>query len=176
AAPREALASRLAERLAEMRAVGPGAVEVKTGYGPDDALRPLTRDGARDFERLARRMRRWKPDVDLVLASGWTRAWDTARILRANAGWPKPARTKLLETSDPRAVPTVAALVREQPEDARLALVGHEPVLGLLVAELCGAGAEARISMRKGSIAWLRGAPGRMELRGLLVPGMMRGE
>ncbi|MFM8643527.1 MAG: SixA phosphatase family protein [Phycisphaerales bacterium] len=117
---------------------------------PDDALRPLTRDGARDFERLARRMRRWKPDVDLVLASGWTRAWDTARILRANAGWPKPARTKLLETSDPRAVPTVAAL--------------------------CGAGAEARISMRKGSIAWLRGAPGRMELRGLLVPGMMRGE
>jgi hypothetical protein len=30
--------------------------------------------------------------------------------------------------------------------------------------------------MRKGSVAWLRGAPGRMELRGLLVPGMMRGE
>jgi phosphohistidine phosphatase len=143
---------------------------------PDDALRPLTRDGAQAFERLARRIGRWRPDVDLVLASGWTRAWDTARILRANAGWPKPARTKLLETSDPRAVATVAALVREQPEDARLAIVGHEPVLGLLVAELCGAGAEARISMRKGSVAWLRGAPGRMELRGLLVPGMMRGE
>jgi imidazolonepropionase len=37
AAPREALASQLAERLAEMRATGTGAVEVKTGYGLDAA-------------------------------------------------------------------------------------------------------------------------------------------
>ncbi|NBX31837.1 MAG: imidazolonepropionase, partial [Planctomycetes bacterium] len=35
AASRDALASQLAERLAEMRAVGTGAVEVKTGYGLD---------------------------------------------------------------------------------------------------------------------------------------------
>jgi imidazolonepropionase len=37
AAPRDALASQLAERLAEMRATGTGAVEVKTGYGLDAA-------------------------------------------------------------------------------------------------------------------------------------------
>ena len=37
AAPREALAAQLAERLAEMRATGTGAVEVKTGYGLDAA-------------------------------------------------------------------------------------------------------------------------------------------
>jgi imidazolonepropionase len=37
AAPAQALASRLAERLAEMRATGTGAVEVKTGYGLDAA-------------------------------------------------------------------------------------------------------------------------------------------
>jgi imidazolonepropionase len=37
AAPAKALASRLAERLAEMRATGTGAVEVKTGYGLDAA-------------------------------------------------------------------------------------------------------------------------------------------
>lgn len=37
AAPREQLASLLAERLAEMRATGTGAVEVKTGYGLDAA-------------------------------------------------------------------------------------------------------------------------------------------
>jgi phosphohistidine phosphatase len=140
---------------------------------PDDALRPLTRDGARDFERLARRMRRWKPDVDLVLASGWTRAWDTARILRAHAGWPKPARTKLLESDEPSAVAGVVALVREQPVDARIALVGHEPVLGLLVSGLCSGG-EARVAMRKGAVAWLRGEPGSMSLEGLLVPGMLR--
>lgn len=37
AASQEALASQLAERLAEMRATGTGAVEVKTGYGLDAA-------------------------------------------------------------------------------------------------------------------------------------------
>ena len=140
---------------------------------PDDALRPLARDGARDFERLARRIGRWRPDVDLVLASGWTRAWDTARILRAHAGWPKPARTKLLETDDPAGVAAIVDLVREQPADAHLALVGHEPVLGRLVSELCSGG-EARIAMRKGAVAWLRGEAGSMSLEGLLVPGMLR--
>jgi phosphohistidine phosphatase len=149
------------------------AEERDAGRWPDDALRPLTRDGAREFERLARRVGRWRPDVDLVLASGWTRAWDTARILRAHAGWPKPARTKLLESDDPSAVRGVAELVAEQPVDARIAIVGHEPVLGLLVSELCSGGA-ARITMRKGAVAWLRGEPGSMALEGLLVPGMAR--
>jgi imidazolonepropionase len=37
AAPQDALASQLAERLAEMRELGTGAVEVKTGYGLDTA-------------------------------------------------------------------------------------------------------------------------------------------
>ncbi len=140
---------------------------------PDDALRPLTREGARSFERLARRIGRWRPDVDLVLASGWTRAWDTARILRAHAGWPKPARTKLLESDDPSAVAGIVALVREQPVDARIALVGHEPALGLLVSELCSGGT-ARVAMRKGAVAWLKGEPGAMSLEGLMVPGMLR--
>ena len=128
---------------------------------PDDALRPLTREGARSFERLARRIGRWRPDVDLVLASGWTRAWDTARILRAHAGWPKPARTKLLESDDPSAVAGIVALVR------------HEPALGLLVSELCSGGT-ARVAMRKGAVAWLKGEPGAMSLEGLMVPGMLR--
>jgi phosphohistidine phosphatase SixA len=51
--------------------------------------------------------------------------------------------------------------------------VGHEPVLGLLVSELCSGGA-ARVAMRKGAVAWLRGEPGSMALEGLLVPGMLR--
>jgi imidazolonepropionase len=37
AAPKDALAAQLAERLAEMRATGTGAAEVKTGYGLDAA-------------------------------------------------------------------------------------------------------------------------------------------
>jgi phosphohistidine phosphatase len=141
---------------------------------PDDTQRPLTRAGAREFERVAERLRRWRPDVDMVLSSGWTRAWQTAEILRACARWPKPARTKLLETHSAGGVAPLVQLLAEQPGDARIALVGHQPVLGLLVADLCS-DASARIVMRKGAVAWLEGEPGAMALAGLLVPRMLRG-
>lgn len=149
------------------------AEEPDAGQWPEDHLRPLTREGAREFERLARRLGRWKPSVDMVLASGWTRAWQTANILRACAGWSKPARTKLLETHDPGTVGTIIQFLSEQPAEARIALVGHQPVLAMLVAGLCG-DADARITMRKGTVAWLEGEPGAMALSGLLVPRMMR--
>jgi len=149
------------------------AYEPDEAKWPDDTQRPLTRDGAKEFERLARRVRRWRPGVDMVLASSWTRAWETAQILRSSAKWPKPVHTKLLETHTAADVRPLVQLLAEQPSDASIALVGHQPVLGLLVSELCG-DATARIAMRKGAIAWLEGEPGRMALSGLLVPGMMR--
>jgi phosphohistidine phosphatase len=141
---------------------------------PDDALRPLTRDGAREFERVARRLRDWRPPVDMLLSSGFVRAWDTARILRAKARWPKPARTKMLEEPGAGAASAVAEFLREQPEGARIALVGHEPMLGELVLALAGEPGGIRIDLCKGAVAWLRGAPGDMRLRGLLTPAMLR--
>lgn len=141
---------------------------------PDDAERPLTRDGAREFERVARRLGRWRGSVDMLLTSGRVRAWDTARIVRAKAGWPKPVQTKLLEAEGADAAPALVAFLAEQPADARIALVGHEPTLGEVVVALCGGGA-MRLELRKGAVAWLRGQPGAMALSGLLVPGMLRG-
>jgi phosphohistidine phosphatase len=141
---------------------------------PDDAERPLTRDGAREFERVARQLGRWRGSVDMLLSSGHVRAWDTARIVRAKAGWPKPVRTKLLEAEGAGAAAAAVAFLSEQPADARIALVGHEPMLGEVVASLCGGGGALRLEFRKGAVAWLRGEPGAMALAGLLVPGMVR--
>ena len=106
-------------------------------------------------------------------ASELPKPWETAQILRSSAKWPKPVHTKLLETHTAADVRPLVQLLAEQPSEASIALVGHQPVLGLLVSELCG-DATARIAMRKGAIAWLEGEPGRMALSGLLVPGMMR--
>lgn len=141
---------------------------------PDDSERPLTREGAREFERLARQLGRWRGSVDMLLASGFVRAWDTARIVRAKAGWPKPVRTKLLEADGADAAEAVAAFLAEQPSDARIAIVGHEPMLSEVVARLAGAAGSLRIDLRKGSVAWLRGEPGSMALAGLLAPSMLR--
>lgn len=143
---------------------------------PDDSKRPLTKEGAREFEASARRLRRWRPGVDMVLSSGWPRAWETAEILRAQARWPKPVRTKLLESSDATAVARILELLNEQPEDARIALVGHEPILSRLIVALISADAATRIEMRKGAVAWLRGTPGSMGLLGLLVPAMVQSD
>jgi phosphohistidine phosphatase len=141
---------------------------------PDDALRPLTRDGARDFERVAKQLGRWRPRVDRVYASGWTRAWETAQILRVHAGWPKPERNALLETGDLADAPALGAFLAEQPMDARIAVVGHEPVLGAVLASVGWLGGGPQIALRKGAVACLAGTPGAMELRGLLVPAMFR--
>ena len=140
---------------------------------PDDADRPLTRQGAREFEQVARRLRAWKPGVDLVLASGAVRAWETAEILRARARWPKPVRTKDLEPDRADGAARIVTLVAEQPRDARIAIVGHEPALGMALAALVSPGGAARIELRKGAVAWLRGEPGSMALAGLLLPAML---
>jgi phosphohistidine phosphatase SixA len=139
---------------------------------PDDSERPLTREGAREFERLARLLGRGS--VDMLLSSGHVRAWDTARIVRAKAGWPKPVRTKLLEAEGSGAAEAVTAFLAEQPSDARIAIVGHEPMLGEVVGRLAGAAGTFRVDLRKGAAAWLRGEPGSMALAGLLVPSMLR--
>lgn len=64
---------------------------------PDDSRRPLTEEGVRDFRRLAKRLGRLVPAVELVESSAFERAWATAEILRDRAGWPKPRRSERLE-------------------------------------------------------------------------------
>src|SRR5205085_3862257 len=64
---------------------------------PDDAKRPLTADGVRRFRPAAEGLRRLAPDVDVVLSSGYTRAWQTAELLHEVTGWPVPEACAALE-------------------------------------------------------------------------------
>ena len=59
---------------------------------PDDADRPLSAKGIERFEREARGLATLVPDVDILLASPFSRAWHTAEILTKEAGWPPPVR------------------------------------------------------------------------------------
>jgi phosphohistidine phosphatase len=104
---------------------------------PDDAERPLsdvakTRAAAAGLVRLV-------PDVDVVLASSFVRAWQTADVLH-ELGWPEPERLPELEAGVP-AIAVVGALHR-RPEQS-LALVGHEPQLSRLASLLCTGDADA---------------------------------
>jgi phosphohistidine phosphatase len=120
---------------------------------PDDALRPLTEEGAERFRRAARGLRRIVPEVDAVLSSGFARAWQTAELLHEEAEWPEPEDFPSLEAGRP-AAPVLEAL-RGRGE-ASIALVGHEPNLSRLASLLCAGDEDTlRLELKKGAVALL---------------------
>ena len=152
---------------------------------PDDALRPLSARGRSRFERAAAGLRRLGIEVDVLLTSPYVRAWATAVILSAEAGWPAPI---VLDAARPRTrfEHTLAELARiaEQRssigEGRALALVGHEPDLGQLASLLLSGEPHALwLRWRKGGVACLRCdpalLPGSATLEEYLPPRVLRG-
>ena len=101
----------------------------------DDAARPLTDRGRRRFRRAVRGMRRLGLGVDRVLHSPWTRAVQTADLLgRLVDGDLADARRATPHLAAPPRGELFADLVATGGD--RVAVVGHEPWLGELVALL----------------------------------------
>jgi phosphohistidine phosphatase len=143
---------------------------------PDDARRPLTAAGEQRFRRAAHGLRRVVPDVEAVLASGFTRAWQTASILRDEAGWPEAEECPALEAG--RAPSSVLAVLRDRMEES-LALVGHEPSLSGLASLLCTGDDEALdLRFKTGAVALLSctgvPVPGAACLRWAVPPKLLR--
>lgn len=144
---------------------------------PDDALRPLTPAGVRQFREAAAGIARSIPRPERVLVSPLVRARQTADILAQLAGWPLAQVAPELEPGRP--VKRALAAVRDQ-EVEELALVGHEPHLTtLLGASVAGRDARAPCILEKGGAACLvfesKVRPGRAELAWLLTPAILRG-
>ena len=143
---------------------------------PDDALRPLSPEGAELFRLAARGLQRTGVEVEAVLASSYARAWRTAEILAEEAGWPEPAAAPEIE---PTSAPAAAFEVAASRTESLLALVGHEPDLSQLASlALTGDAHAVAIQFKKGGVACLRfsGAPavGRAELRWCASPKILR--
>jgi phosphohistidine phosphatase len=118
---------------------------------PDDSVRPLTEDGIRKFSEAARGLRRLVPEVDLVLSSGYARAWGTAVLLHEFTGWPAPRDCPPLEANRPAS--DALDVLRGQKERS-IALVGHEPYLSTLASVLCAGGEHVMgLRLKKGAVA-----------------------
>jgi phosphohistidine phosphatase len=116
---------------------------------PDDAERPLTKEGEESFREAARGLARIVPSLDVVLASPYVRAWRTAEILHEEAGWPPPTRCEELEAW--RAPADALEAVGEH--GGSVALVGHEPYLSRLVSLLLTKDDDAvHIDLKKGGV------------------------
>jgi phosphohistidine phosphatase len=135
-----------------------------------DVERPLTPQGRERFAQAVLGLQRLKIRFDRLYHSPWRRAAETAELLApvlAGKAIDSPALARapsqeLLET-----------LVGE-----RVALVGHEPWMGELVAWLTtGALSDgSAFAFKRGGVAWLEGPPqpGQMVLQAFLPPKVLR--
>ncbi len=143
---------------------------------PDDDLRPLTPAGIREFRDAAAGIGRVAARPGRVLASPLRRAQQTAELLTGVARWPRATVAPALAPDEP--VERTFGLLRDQEGD-RIALVGHEPHLTLLLAAaIAGSDVGAQFALKKGGAACLDfdGAvsPGRGTLAWLLPPKALR--
>ncbi|MBV8783768.1 MAG: histidine phosphatase family protein [Gammaproteobacteria bacterium] len=148
------------------------AQERDARHWPDDAARPLSPKGELRARQACAGLRRVLPAPLRLYTSPLLRTRQTALLLSRYAGWPRPVACPELAPGTPPE--ELFALLRRGPQ--RLALVGHEPDLGELLA-LC-VGARSAIAFKKMGVARVKfrgaAAAGRGQLLCLLPPRMLR--
>jgi phosphohistidine phosphatase SixA len=138
----------------------------------DDTLRPLSRKGRRQCERLGRFLASVGYVPDVLISSPKVRARETAEEVAPYLGARVTIDERLAAGFD---LPALAAVLREAGDPVRPVLVGHDPDFSWLLATLCGIGAP---TMRKGAFALVEldaVAPGAASLRWLIPPDLLKG-
>lgn len=143
--------------------------------GLSDAERPLTDEGRVKMQLAVQGLQRIQSGIDVILTSPLLRAQQTAAILEDY--FPLASSTKLKTLAPPynseKLIPSLSNIPGK-----RIAIVGHEPGLSMLIASLiCGAD-DGAIELKKGGMAQLHFAqqiaPGEGTLQWLLRPKQLR--
>jgi phosphohistidine phosphatase len=118
------------------------------GIADDD--RPLTPRGRARFVRAAQGLARLVERPDVLLTSPLPRARATADITARAFGRIEPTVEPALAHGT---LAEIVGAVARQPATAMVAVVGHEPTLGSLLARLVGAGDGTPFAFKKGGAA-----------------------
>ena len=149
------------------------AIAEPRGAGWVDADRPLTPRGIERLEATLKGLRAARVRVDTIVHSPWTRARETAERMDAILS---PEGT-IIEDEGLAAPPDRGLLVRLAAHRS-VAVVGHEPWLGELVAWLVAGDLHLgeRFALKKAGVAWLSGDPAPLGcvLRASWTPRMLR--
>ena len=116
--------------------------------GKDDSLRPLTAEGKREMALVAKGLKAAAREIDVLASSPLVRAHQTAAIVA------EAYRIEHVEEVDalaPDAPPeNLVRWLRTRGNDEVVAVVGHEPHLGVLVTWLLSGELETRVVLKKG--------------------------
>ena len=123
---------------------------------PDDGERPLTAEGAKRARRAAAGLKGIAKRPSLVLTSPLVRARDTAAIFAQAAHWPKAQECEALSPGG-SLEGALEALRRQGAKAECVAVVGHQPHLGRLLA-LClrGDAHPESFELKKSAVACLQ--------------------
>lgn len=149
------------------------ARETFAATGQPDDLRPLTKKGIRKMRRAARGLRRIVPRITMLASSPFTRATETADIIRDELD---SAPVVVLDELKPDApFEGLHEWLRGLDDDETVAIVGHEPHLSAFVSWLLTGDANPILILKKGCAVLVdMPADGRPKLRWVLTPRLLR--
>lgn len=140
----------------------------------DDSLRPLTRLGRKKFNKMASHFHQKTKQLDLIISSPYTRAQQTADILKNNFPHSRLLTDKRLT---PQTEMKATLEILKECNEPSMALVGHEPHLSHFIAFLLTGKSLSFIDLKRGSITCLEfdstPAAGKAQLNWYLTPGMI---
>jgi len=145
------------------------------GFGEED--RPLTREGIEKLSRSASGLRNLDCAPEIILTSPLTRARQTAEILQAALA--PAASLEICEALSPSGRRNrVYEEISKRGDGSILMLVGHQPSLGEIAAEIAWGTSQNYIEIKKGGACALdcdlTGGIPRGSLLWLLTPSVLR--
>ena len=137
-----------------------------------DHLRPLSEKGREQMRSGVKGLKQLVPSADLIVTSPYTRAVQTAAIVRESYGSVAQEESSTLE---PEVAPAeFEAWLKTQRDVEVVVAVGHEPHLGALATWLMTGSDESHVELKKGGACLLvfdkRAKKGAGTLRWLMGP------
>ena len=119
---------------------------------PDDTKRPLTEQGINKFKEAVEGLESLDVEIDEIFTSPFVRAKQTANLLAHGLG--NKIAVKTLDALAPGHTPRqVMNELSRAAKRHRIALVGHEPGLGELAAQMIGA--PRPLPFKKGGVCYI---------------------
>ena len=144
--------------------------------GQEDSGPALSKEGRQMMKDVAAGLRELVENVDVIGASPLLRAQQTAQIVaKAYDDLPVTTVDDLLPESDP---PALMNWLQQRATVDVVAIVGHQPNLGLVVTWLMSGVKASRVTLTKGGTCLLEFSssvsPGNGTLQWLLTPSQLR--
>jgi phosphohistidine phosphatase len=123
--------------------------------GREDGARPLTKEGRAKMREGAAGLVRLVPRLDVLATSPLARAMETAEIVAKAYGPAGPRVAQVAALTPTKPVNALLHWLQGQPAAATVAVVGHEPHLGVFVSWLLTGLQESFVELKKGSACLL---------------------